>query len=129
MRRALFLSLVLLSIIGLQVQGVFGSGTPNFTIGANPPAPNVKPGSTITVTISLKSLNGFAGAVNLTKNDVVEIAATLNPTTVSLLSGKQATSTLTVSTPSNTTLIIYSIFVTGTSSSLSQTVRIEFTVK
>jgi subtilase family serine protease len=59
------------------------------------------PGQTGTSTITVSSLNGFAGAVNLTcaaSNTSVQISCTLNPTTVTLASNQAGFSQLSIAT-------------------------------
>jgi hypothetical protein len=71
-----------------------------------------------TSTLTIKSVNGFAGTVNLSPSVSPAIAnaptASLSPTSVSLTSGGSGTSRLTVSSTTSTTGGIYVVNVTAT---------------
>src|SRR5467141_4450210 len=93
------------------------SASPDFSVSASPAALSINPGSTATSTITLTSLNGFAGTVTLSSaGSPAGLNLSLSPATVSLSSGGTGTSTLSVSssTPGS-----YSVTITGTSGSLS----------
>ncbi len=102
------------------------STNPDFTIGANPASSAVSQGGLATFTVSLGSLNGFAGSVNLNATlspRATNVTIALNPNSVSLLTGA-GTSVLTVSTPTTISLGTYTITIGGTSGRLSHNVSI-----
>ncbi len=88
----------------------------DFSISA-PSSLTVFKGSPQTSTITLSSLNGFAGTVSLTTSASPSgITASVNPTSVTLSPGGTGTSSLTLS---STTIGTYTITITGTTASLS----------
>jgi len=93
------------------------SASPDFSISASPASLSVNSGSTATSTITLTSLNSFAGTVTLSSaGSPAGLNLSLSPASVSLSSGGTGTSTLSVSsaTPGS-----YTVTITGTSGSLS----------
>jgi copper binding plastocyanin/azurin family protein len=75
---------------------------PDFSIGASWTSIEVAPGSTGTgtSTITLSSINGFSGTVNLTAEGVSSwYTVSLNPASVALSSGGTGSSTVTISVP------------------------------
>jgi len=75
---------------------------PDFSIDASPASIEVAPGSTGTgtSTITLSSINGFSGTVNLTAEGVPSwYTVSLSPTSVALSSGGTGSSTVTISVP------------------------------
>jgi hypothetical protein len=107
---------------------------PNFGISATPASLSIHIGSSGTSTITLTSLNGFAGTIGLTKSIacsglcLVYPTASLNPTSVTLTSGGTGVSTLTVATSTLTTPGTYTITITATSGSITHTVTVTVTV-
>jgi len=78
-------------------------------------------GSLAYMTVSLASLNSFASSVNLNYSlspDNTNVTITLNPSSVSLLTGAGA-STMTVSVPASTPPSTYTIIIDGTSGRFS----------
>lgn len=107
-------------------QGVFSSkpSPPDFSIGIAPASSTAYPGSLATFTVRLRSMNGFAGSVNLTTvQNVTGINPLTNPNSASLLTGN-ATSTLTLSIGSTVPTGIYTINMTGSSGKLSHLAQI-----
>ncbi len=93
---------------------------PNFALAASPAILRITQGSTATSTISLTSLNGFAGVVNLSVivlGQPAGVAASLN---VSSLTGS-GTAILTVGTTDSTPGGNFPIVVTGVSKGVTQT--------
>ena len=106
---------------------------PDFTIAVNPTSLDITQGSTATTTITLASLNGFSGIVNLT--------ATVSPSgpilsfssaSVTLLSGGTATSMLTISAAGGLYSSVadgnYSVSLTATNGTVSHQTTVEATV-
>jgi fibronectin type 3 domain-containing protein len=103
---------------------------PNFGISASPVSLSIHIGSSGTSTITLTSLNGFAGTISLSTSIacsgvcVVYPTASLNPTSVTLSAGGTGASTLTVSTSVLTTPGTYTVTITATSGSITHTVTV-----
>src|SRR5438309_3044673 len=107
---------------------------PDFGISATPASLSLHIGSSGTSTITLTSLNGFAGTIGLSTSIacsglcLVYPTASLNPTSVTLTAGGSGVSTLTVATSVLTTLGTYTITITATSGSITHTVTVTVTV-
>jgi hypothetical protein len=112
------------STIFSEVAGIGGPTTPDFSIGTNPVSMTAPQGSLAAITVSLTSLNSFAGSVNLNYSlspGITNVTIALNPGSVSLLTGS-GTSTLTVSVPASAPLSTYTIVIGGASGRLSHNV-------
>jgi hypothetical protein len=112
------------STIFNEVAGIGGSTNPDFTIGTNPVSMTAPQGSLASITVSLTSLNSFAGSVNLNYSlspGITNVTIALNPGSVSLLTGS-GTSTLTVSVPASASPSTYVIVIDGASGKLSHNV-------
>jgi len=112
------------STILSEVAGIGGPTTPDFTIGTNPVSMTAPQGSLASITVSLASLNSFAGSVNLNYSlspGITNVTIALNPGSVSLLTGS-GSSTLTVSVPASAPLSTYTIVIDGASGRLSHNV-------
>jgi len=93
---------------------------------STPSSLTVTAGSSTQSAVTLASLNGFAGTVNLVASASPSgVTASLSPISVSLTSGGTGTSTLTIS---SSTVGTYSVTVTGTSGSLSHSAMINVSV-
>src|SRR3989454_2558828 len=93
------------------------SPSPDFSISASPSSLSVQAGSTSNSTVTLTSLNNFAGTITLSATgSPAGLNLSLTPATVSLSSGGSGTSTLSVgaSNPGS-----YTVTILGTSGSLS----------
>src|SRR4029077_11559563 len=93
------------------------STQPDFTISSNPSFISIAAGSNATVLVTLTSLNGFSGSVNLT---ATLLTSGVNPPTPYLLppivflsSGGSQTSSLLLTTSSGTTGQTYTISLVG----------------
>jgi len=100
---------------------------PDFTISADPTFLTIEQGKNATSTISLSSLDGFQGTVELSANSFGALSMSLN-STVTLSSGGTGTATLRVFTTTSTPLGGYTFFVTGTSGILSHYTDVFVTV-
>lgn len=112
------------STVFSEVAGIGGPTTPDFTIATNPVSMTAPQGSLSSITVSLTSLNSFAGSVNLNYSldpEIVNVTIALNPDSISLLTGS-GTSTLTVAVPGSAPLGTYAITVDGASGRLSHNV-------
>jgi len=86
---------------------------PDFRITANPTFLNLRQGETGQSTISLTSVLGFTGTVNLSTSVYGSVSAILSNTSLNLTSGGQANSTLTITVSAATPPGFDSIYVTG----------------
>jgi PKD domain len=104
--------------------------TPDFTISPNPSTLQLSPGQSSTSTITLTSLGGFTGTVNLFP-DVYPNGPTVsvNPASLTLTAGGSGTSRLTVSTQSSTSLGNYTVTIVGNSSSISHSTSVRASVR
>ncbi len=127
---SLLLILLLGVVAGFYISSAMsqtGSGqstSPDFSIGATPAYSSAIPGGLATFSVSLNSLNSFAGSVNLNASflpKTVNVTVVMNPNSVSLLTGT-GTSTLTVSTPSVIPVGTYTLTINGTSGRLAHKV-------
>ncbi len=112
------------STIFNEVAGIGQSTTPDFTLGTNPVSVTAPQGSLAAFTVSLASLNSFAGSVNLNYSlspSITNVTIALNPSSVSLLTGSGA-STMTVSVPASAPLNTYTIIIDGISGRLDHNV-------
>ena len=114
--------------------------TPDFTISAQPPSLTVQAGSFVISGLTLRSILGFAGNVNITSSVTPVLSngpvPLLNNSTktglanvmVSLTPGGTNTATLNVTTFSSTPLQAYTVNVTGKSGSLEHFVLVTVNV-
>ncbi len=95
------------------------SATPDFSLANSPQPLSVTQGLSSTDTITVTSLDNFAGTVSLTTTIDPAIAnttqVTVNPANVSIAAGGSGTSLMTVQTSQSTPTGSYSITVKGTS--------------
>jgi uncharacterized membrane protein len=107
--------------------------SPDFQLQAQQSAINITRGSSGSTTITLTSIGGFSGIVNMTSSispgGGSSPTLTLNPTKVALLSGGTASVLFTINTTGTTPRTAYSITVQGISGSLSNTTHISLTVQ
>ena len=112
------------STIFSEVAGIGGPTNPDFALATNPVSMTAPQGSLASITVSLTSLNSFAGSVNLNYTltpGITNVTIALNPGSVSLLTGS-GSSTLTVSVPASAPLSTYTIIIDGASGKLSHNV-------
>src|SRR2546426_1241391 len=102
---------------------------PDFRINANPASLTIKQGQTGQSTITLTSILGFTGPINLSTSFSGTISASLTNNFISLTPGLEANTTLTVTVPSNTPPGFAYVDVTGTSTTnLSHSVLLPLNV-
>src|SRR2546430_628535 len=108
------------------------STTPDFTMSAHPNTLTIPQGSAGKTIILLTSVNGFQGNVKLTTSPAPLCVSCPNwgvsPSSVDLPPGGTATSILTFYTTTGTPPTNWVVTVTGTSSSISHSVDVTFTV-
>ncbi|OLD04291.1 MAG: hypothetical protein AUJ07_04465 [Crenarchaeota archaeon 13_1_40CM_3_53_5] len=107
--------------------------SPDFSITSSPSSMNVTRGSATSATLTLTSIGGFVGQVNLTTSispsNGSSPTLTLNPNRVTLLSGGTGNAVLTINTSSTTSRGIYTIVVLGVSGTLANSFSIALTVQ
>ncbi|HVH15890.1 MAG TPA: hypothetical protein VNA15_09265 [Candidatus Angelobacter sp.] len=112
---------------------VISPPTPDFSISASPSSTNVTRGSATSTTITLVSIGGFAGTVNMTMSISPSSGSsptlTLNPNRVTLLSGGTGNAVLTINTTGTTPQRGYTIVALGVSGTLANSVSIKLTVQ
>src|SRR6266566_3606871 len=103
---------------------------PAFSISATPATQSFAPGSsgTASYTVTVTSLQGFAGTVNLSATVQPLVAgATVNPPSISLTSGSSGSSALAVPIPG--TAGTYTIIVTGQAGGITHTATLMLLVQ
>ncbi len=107
--------------------------SPDFSTSATPSSVNVTRGSATSGTITLTSIGGFAGTVDLTTSISPSSGSsptlTLNPNRVTLLSGGTGNAVLTISTTGTTSRGVYTIVVLCVSGTLANSVSMTPTVQ
>src|SRR6266571_3037962 len=105
-----------------------GSPVPGFGLSASPASATITPGSSINATVTVASISGFFGTVDVSATtSTPSLTTSLNPSSVILVAGSNLTSTLTVNTGSfcgNET-----VTVTGTSGSATSSVTFTVTTQ
>ena len=110
-------------------QFIVSAPPPDFSISSNPNSVTVQQGSSVISTVTLTSLNGFAGLVNLQTSTAPQGQTwSLNPSSVMLSSGGTANSALNVTASATAATGTYIASVTGTSGSLSHSTMITIQV-
>ncbi len=105
------------------------STQPDFSVSASPSSMFLNQGSSAATTVTVTSLNGFSGTVNLGAN-VSPSGPTfsLASNSLTVTSGGSASTTLTVSASNSTTVGSYSITLSATSGALSHSSVVSLTV-
>lgn len=112
------------------------SGTPDFTVSPSTTSVSATQGSSGTATVTLTSVNGFSGSVNLAASvSPSGPQPTFSPASISLSAGGTGSSTLTISTASSggyysTPVGVgsYAVNVTASSGSLAHSTTVTLTV-
>ncbi len=106
------------SLTNLITASVNVTGGASFALSANPSSQTVTPGGNTSYVVSLTAASGFTASVNLSVSGLpTNATGSFNPTSVSA----GASSTLTITTASNTPIGNFTFTVTGTSGSLTNT--------
>jgi len=104
----------------------------DFSLSASPLSLSINKGESITFTLTLTSIGGFASEVYLSASvapSTSDMTLTLSPTSVTLTSGGSAQSTLTVSTTSTTPLETFTVAVTATGEGKTKTATCQVSVE
>ncbi len=101
------------------------SGTPSFTLSASPSSASVTAGNEVSYTVTVNSVNGFNGTVNLSVSGLPSDATdTFSPSAVAA----GASSTLTITTSSSTPVGSSTLKISGSSGSLTGTASVTLSV-
>lgn len=121
MKRTQFVSVLVMILTAFAVTLTTAHAAADFTVAASPTSFfTLYAGSGVNDTITITSTGGFTGTVTLSGSATTGISLAFNPTSVTLSSGGQATSTLTITADPNCNVGNgHSIRVTGTSGTLS----------
>jgi hypothetical protein len=110
-------------INGIQIVPL--TPTPSFVVSATPSSQTVSAGGGASYSVSTSALNGFTGSIGLSLSGLpANATASLNPTSVSAGSS----STLTITTASNTPAGSFGLTITGTSGSIASTTSVTLNV-
>ena len=114
-----------IQIIPMMVYSL-GGPSPDFSLSTKPDTVNVSSGSSATTKLNLASQTGFAGTVTLTCSST--LSCSISPESVTLTSGGNATSTMTVSATGWTSSGAYTVSVSATSNGISHTIPVSVNV-
>lgn len=118
------------TILKLMVSAI---AIPDFSLGLNPASFNLVVGSTINVDVTVDSIAGFTGQVDLTSSispiPVEGLTRSLNPSRVQVQTSTTVKSTLTISSLTLPSILAYTFTVTGKSGTHVHTVTGSFTVQ
>lgn len=104
-------------------------GVASYTVAANPASLSVIRGGSSSTTITLTSIFGYSGTVNLVATVSPSGPTTsLSPSSVALTSGSAGNSTLTVSATSSTSVGIYNVNVNATSGTRTFTIPVALSI-
>jgi cardiolipin synthase len=106
---------------------VTSSGTPGFSLSANPAALTVAPGSSGTSSIAAAITGGFNSAIALSASGLPSgVTASFSP--ASIPAPGSGSSTLTLSAGSSTVAGVYTITINGTGGGLTETTSVSLTI-
>jgi len=109
------------------VSYIVPNSNPDFTISSNPSSMTVNAGSSGSSTITVSSINGFSGTVNLAVSSPLALTAALSTPSLSVSSSSPGSATLTISAAS-TAAGTYLVKVNGTSGTLNHSTTVVVTV-
>jgi len=110
-------------INGIQIVPL--TPTPSFTVSATPSSQTVSPGGGTSYSVSTSAMNGFTGSIGLSVSGLpANATGTFSPTPVNVGNS----STLTITTASNTPTGSFTLTITGTSGSLTSTTSVTLNV-
>ena len=112
-----------------QVYTLTVNAGPDFTVAASPASQTVTRGGKTTYTVTVGSLNGFAGPVSLSVTGLpAKTASSFSTNPVTPPANLTKTSTLTVTTNSKGGTGTFTLTIKGSSSSVSHTTTVSLTV-
>ena len=101
--------------------------TPDFSLSAAPSSASTTAGGTVSYTVAVSSVNGFAGSVNLSLGGLTTAQATWS-FTPTIVPGGSGNSQLTITTSASLASGSYPLTVTGASGALSNMVNVTLVV-
>ena len=100
-----------------------------FSVSSSPSLLSLAAGSSSKSTVTVTSLNGFAGTITLTNSlSASGPTSSLSPASIILTPGRQGSSVLAISAPTPTARGLYVVTIVGTSGSQSHSTAIPFIV-
>src|SRR2546422_1249988 len=111
-----------IQVAHIDVDGMYGTTQPDFTIAASPFSQSIAQGRTGSATISLTSLNGFAGTLALNNASVAagttnQLPVKLSTTSVALTSGSMQSVGVTISPTPSTAGGVYDLILNASGGS------------
>jgi hypothetical protein len=100
----------------------------DFSLNGNPSTVNIQQGASGATTITVTSLNGFAGTISLSSSTVTGLTTSFNPSSVTLASGATGSIKLIMSVSSTLTIANYTLTLTAKTGSLSHIQRVNVQV-
>ncbi len=121
------ISLVILASMTL-VASVAHAQSPDFALSAAPPILCVNPGIDAAASISVQSVDGFAGTVNLAASVDPPVTISPIPSSETLVAGQTTSFNITISTTTSTPLYTYYIRISGISGGIFHQTTVQLTV-
>jgi hypothetical protein len=112
----------------VMIISVITSTEPSFSMTLSDSFKKIVQGSRDNVTLTLQSLNGFTGDVQLSWTDYVGISVIASVNPVPLSAGQMVTSTLTFIVLAEATVMDYTYTITGSSLNITQSVTLTISV-
>jgi hypothetical protein len=92
----------------------------DFSVSLSPTTLNIQQGATATSTVTLASLNGFAGTITLSVRTPTGVTSSFSPSSITLSSGGTGSSVLMITVGSTVTRLNYTQSLTASSGSISR---------
>ncbi len=107
---------------------VTAPAAPDFSISASPLSVRMSRLGSTSTTITVTSLNGFAGTVSLSATAVTGVGESFSPSAIAVTSGGSGISTLTFTGSSGDSRGTFTVTITGTSGSITHTTTVTLTI-
>lgn len=121
------ISLMILASLMLATSAVHAQG-PDFALSASPPVLCVNPGINAVSSISVQSVSGFVGTVNLAASVDSPITISPIPSSETLAAGQTISFNITIYTTTSTPLYTYYVRVSGISGATFHEAVVQLTV-
>jgi len=123
----LAISLVILASLVMATTAAHGQ-SPDFSLSSSPAALCVNPGVDAVSSVSLQSVDGFTGTVNLAASVDSPVTISPIPSSATLAAGQTFAFNITMYTTSSTPLYTYYVRISGISNGLFHETTIQLTV-